>query len=83
MDALKYSEYRGMNVFAALSIASVMPLSDFVELPLPRKVHLFGTLVGKARMVSKSQVIYESQVADVNSLGTFRPACQETILNQV
>jgi len=60
-----------MNVFAALSIASVMPLSDFVELPLLTKSHMFGTLVGETRMVSKFQVFYELQVANGASPDTF------------
>lgn len=43
--------YRGMNVFTALAIASVTPLSNFVAMSSQEKLHSFGTLVGNERMI--------------------------------
>lgn len=46
------SSFRGMNLFAALSIASVTSLESFVRMNLEDKYNHFGALVGSCRMVS-------------------------------
>ncbi len=43
-----------MNVFAALAIALVMQLSDFVAMDAQEKLHSFGALLGTERMVRLS-----------------------------
>lgn len=53
-DALRYSEYRGMNLFAALALASIVRIQDFVQLPLSEKVESYGAVIGSTRMVRVS-----------------------------
>jgi len=49
---LEWSNFRGINLFAALAITSVVPFTHFARWPLSKKLQNFGQVVGVLRMVS-------------------------------